>query len=137
MNVTVNSNENFLTRGMDPKPLILDYCKPHCHYWQAKLDRCEKKLEIIVKTNPTKSCMYPMRDLVTCIEACVSERIECNYWCRHNLRFTTNLWELSADMQIHCEDDRENNGLQMGRKGCYKNENCQISFCIMSPCFYH
>ena len=28
MHVTVNSNENILMRGMDPKPLILDFCKP-------------------------------------------------------------------------------------------------------------
>lgn len=28
MNVTVNSQENMLNRGMDPKPLILDFCKP-------------------------------------------------------------------------------------------------------------
>ena len=72
MNVTVNSNENFLRRGMDPKPLVLDYCKPHCVYWKEKLERCEKKLEKIKLTNPTKTCMYPMRDWVTCVEACVS-----------------------------------------------------------------
>ena len=28
MHVTVNSQENILSRGMDPKPLILDFCKP-------------------------------------------------------------------------------------------------------------
>ena len=91
MNVTVNSNENYLTRGMDPKPLILDYCRPHCIYWKEKLERCEKKLEIIVKTNPTKSCMYPMRDYVTCVEACVSFSPSfSNFNVRHNLRSTTN-----------------------------------------------
>ena len=57
---------------MDPKPLILDYCKPQCIYWKEKLERCEAKLEIVIKTNPTKSCLYPMRDWVTCVEACVS-----------------------------------------------------------------
>jgi len=72
MSVTVNSNENYLARAMDPKPLVLDYCKPHCVYWKEKLERCEKLLETVVKTNPTKSCMYPMRDWVTCVEACVS-----------------------------------------------------------------
>ena len=28
MHVTVNQQENILQRGMDPKPLILDFCKP-------------------------------------------------------------------------------------------------------------
>ena len=28
MHVTVNSNENILMRGMDPKPLVLEFCKP-------------------------------------------------------------------------------------------------------------
>ena len=25
---TVDSNVNFIDQGMDPKPLVLDYCKP-------------------------------------------------------------------------------------------------------------
>lgn len=73
MSVTVNSSENPLQRGMDPKPLVLDFCKPQCIYWKEKLERCEKSLEYIIKTNPTKSCLYPMRDWVTCVEACVSD----------------------------------------------------------------
>jgi hypothetical protein len=73
MSVTVNSTENPLQRGMDPKPLVLDFCKPQCIYWKEKLERCEKSLEYIIKTNPTKSCLYPMRDWVTCVEACVSD----------------------------------------------------------------
>lgn len=72
MHVTVNSSENMLLRGMDPKPLVLDFCKPQCIYWKEKLERCESKLEIVIKTNPTKTCLYPMRDWVTCVEACVS-----------------------------------------------------------------
>lgn len=28
MHVTVNSQENMIMRGMDPKPLIMDFCKP-------------------------------------------------------------------------------------------------------------
>ena len=31
----------------------------------------QKKLERIIKVNPTKSCIYPMRDYVTCVESCV------------------------------------------------------------------
>lgn len=74
MNVTVNSQDTMLGRGMDPKPLVLDFCKPQCIYWKEKLERCEAKLEIVIKTNPTKTCLYPMRDWVTCVEACVSPR---------------------------------------------------------------
>lgn len=59
-------------RGMDPKPLVMDFCKPQCIYWKEKLERCETKLEMVIKTNPTKTCLYPMRDWVTCVEACVS-----------------------------------------------------------------
>ena len=73
MHVTVNSQANMIHRGMDTKPLILDFCKPQCTYWREKLERCERSLEIIIKTNPTKTCLYPMRDWVTCVEACVSE----------------------------------------------------------------
>lgn len=72
MNVTVNSQDTMVGRGMDPKPFILDFCKPQCIYWKEKLERCEQRLEIVIKTNPTKTCLYPMRDWVTCVEACVS-----------------------------------------------------------------
>ena len=61
-----------LDRGVDPKPMVLEFCKPLCHYWKEKLERCEAKLAVIIKINPTKTCMYPMRDYVTCVEACVS-----------------------------------------------------------------
>jgi len=77
MNVTPDSNQNMMMRGVDPKPLIMDFCKPQCIYWKEKLERCEAKLEIIIKTNPTKSCLYPMRDWVTCVEACVSSHKKC------------------------------------------------------------
>jgi len=76
MHVTVNSQENMIMRGMDPKPLVLDFCKPQCIYWKEKLERCESKLEIVIKTNPTKTCLYPFRDWATCVEACVSHTIK-------------------------------------------------------------
>ncbi len=59
-----------LKEGEDPKPRVLEECKPLCKFWKDKLDRCESQLEIIVKVNPTKTCLYPMRDWVTCVEAC-------------------------------------------------------------------
>ena len=62
--------EKMLKDGEDPKPLVIEECKPHCEFWKQKLTRCEQQLEHIIKINPTKSCLYPMRDYVTCIEAC-------------------------------------------------------------------
>lgn len=59
-----------LAEGENPKPLVLEECKPLCKVWKEKLERCEHKLEQIIKINPTKTCLYPMRDYVTCVEAC-------------------------------------------------------------------
>ena len=72
MEVTVDSQVSIMDRGADPKPLMMEFCKPYCTYWKEKLERCESKLHTIIKINPTKTCMYPMRDYVTCVEACVS-----------------------------------------------------------------
>ena len=69
--LSVSSQLSPLDRGEDPKKLLLEFCKPGCTYWKEKLERCEEKLKSIIKINPTKTCMYPMRDYVTCIEACV------------------------------------------------------------------
>mmetsp|Transcript_33485 Transcript_33485/g.24570 ORF Transcript_33485/g.24570 Transcript_33485/m.24570 type:complete len:107 (-) Transcript_33485:73-393(-) len=73
--VTVNSQMNMMDRGTDPKPLVLEFCKPLCVYWKEKLERCESKLQTIIKINPTKTCLYPMRDYVTCVEACVQPKV--------------------------------------------------------------
>ena len=62
--------DKMLKEAEDPKPLVIEECKPQCTYWKDKLTRCEDKLVHIIKINPTKSCLYPMRDYVTCIEAC-------------------------------------------------------------------
>ena len=64
-----------LKNGEDPKPLVLDDCKEQCTYWKGKLERCETALEVIIKVNPGKTCMYPMRDYVTCVEACTQPMI--------------------------------------------------------------
>ena len=57
--------------GEDPKPLLLEECKPMCKHYHDRLNRCEAALEHIIKINPTKTCLYSMRDYVTCTEACV------------------------------------------------------------------
>lgn len=75
MHVTVDSQDHLVNRGMDPKPLVLDFCKPQCVYWKEKLERCEAALDIVIKTNPTKTCLYPMRDWVTCVEACTQPKV--------------------------------------------------------------
>ena len=75
MNITPSQNVNLLQQGTDPKPLVLEYCKPQCIYWKEKLERCESKLATIIKINPTKTCLYPMRDYVTCVEAWAQPKI--------------------------------------------------------------
>ena len=40
-----------LKAGEDPKPLVLEDCKPQCTFWKEKLERCEQQLEVIVKVN--------------------------------------------------------------------------------------
>jgi ubiquinol-cytochrome c reductase subunit 6 len=71
----VPSSKNLLDRGIDPKPMLIEFCEPMCVFWKEKLERCESKLEHIIKINPSKSCLYPMRDWITCVEACVQPKI--------------------------------------------------------------
>ena len=67
--------KTMLDAGEDPKPLVLEECKPQCQAWKDKLTRCETQLEKIIKINPTKTCLYPMRDYVNCVEACTQPLI--------------------------------------------------------------
>ena len=71
----VPSSKNIIDRGIDPKPMLMEFCEPMCIFWKEKLERCESKLEQIIKINPSKSCLYPMRDWITCVEACVQPKI--------------------------------------------------------------
>ena len=70
--------KTMLKDGEDPKPLVLEECKPHCQVYKDKLTRCEAALEAIIKVNPTKTCLYPMRDYATCVEACAQPLINNN-----------------------------------------------------------
>lgn len=56
-NVTVDSNLSIIDRGIDPKPMILEFCKPLCIYWKEKLERCESKLATIIKVR-TQELVY-------------------------------------------------------------------------------
>ena len=67
--------EQMLKAGEDPKPAVIKDCEPHCTYWKDKLTRCESQLEVVIKINPTKTCLYNMRDYVTCVEACTQPLI--------------------------------------------------------------
>ncbi len=71
----VSKSKNMLERGIDPKPILIEFCEPGCIYFKEKLERCERKLDNVIKINPSKSCMYPMRDWVTCVDACVNPKI--------------------------------------------------------------
>ena len=105
MNVTVNSQDTMLGRGMDPKPLVLDFCKPQCIYWKEKLERCEAKLEIVIKTNPTKTCLYPMRDWVTCVEACVSPRHLFSLFLMFSLLIKTEISSINLRISRNKQND--------------------------------
>ena len=67
--------KTMLAEGENPKDLVIEECKPQCTHWKEKLERCEHKLAAVVRVDPTKTCMYPMRDYVTCIEACTQPMI--------------------------------------------------------------
>ncbi len=71
-NPFVPQSKSMLDRNIDPKPELMKLCEPMCVFWKQKLQRCEQKLVEIIKVNPSKSCIYPMRDYVTCVEACVT-----------------------------------------------------------------
>lgn len=64
-----------LKNGKDPKDKLISHCSNHCTYWKDKLTKCESKLDQVIKVNPSKSCMYPMRDWVTCVDSCVNPMI--------------------------------------------------------------
>lgn len=64
-----------LKHGKDPKDKLISHCSNYCTFWKDKLTKCESKLDQIIKVNPSKSCMYPMRDWVTCVDGCVNPMI--------------------------------------------------------------
>ena len=39
---TPNYVQSMISAGEDPKPLVLEECKPQCKRWKQKLERCEK-----------------------------------------------------------------------------------------------
>mmetsp|Transcript_42404 Transcript_42404/g.49114 ORF Transcript_42404/g.49114 Transcript_42404/m.49114 type:complete len:92 (+) Transcript_42404:32-307(+) len=70
-----SSIRTMIQKGVDPKPKLIEFCKPSCKFWQDKLQRCEGALKTMKSADPEKNCMYPLRDWVTCLEACVQPKI--------------------------------------------------------------
>lgn len=67
--------EEMLKAGKDPKDKLIQDCSPNCVFWKDKLERCEDKLDYMIKLNPSKSCLYPARDWITCVDQCVNSII--------------------------------------------------------------
>ena len=56
-----------IAAGEDPKPEVLEKCKPECKYWKDKLTRCETQLEKIIKkdwTNPLTGQTLKEKDII-------------------------------------------------------------------------
>jgi ubiquinol-cytochrome c reductase subunit 6 len=60
-----------LEKGQDPKEYLIEVCRPQCTSLQQKLQRCETALKNMTHADPELSCMYPLRDWVTCVDGCV------------------------------------------------------------------
>lgn len=61
-----------IEKGQDPKDYLIEVCRPQCTALQQKLQRCETALKNMTNADPELSCMYPLRDWVTCVDSCVS-----------------------------------------------------------------
>ena len=72
----VSTVKSMLEKGQDPKDMLIEVCRPHCKWWEDKLKRCEVKLQEMEEADAEKSCMYPLRDWVTCVDACVNPNIQ-------------------------------------------------------------
>jgi ubiquinol-cytochrome c reductase subunit 6 len=72
-----------LKKGDDPKPFVIDWCKPKCPEYEAMLTRCEQALKILKSADPEKSCIYRYRQWVECVENCVQPKIMHNLVSAH------------------------------------------------------
>ena len=93
MSDTRSSVRSMLEKGQDPKDFLIEACKPECKGLQDKLGRCEVALKNMTNADPELSCMYPLRDWVTCIDACVLNFVI----YRFNLKFILILQETRKD----------------------------------------
>lgn len=72
MSEVTTTIKNMLEKGQDPKEYTIEVCRPQCKAKHEKLQRCETALKNMSEADPELSCMYPLRDWVTCIDACVT-----------------------------------------------------------------
>ena len=93
--------KTMIQNGQDPKEYLLEVCRPTCIAKQERLQRCENKLKAMTHADPELSCMYPMRDWVTCVDACVHNFIK----FRSNLKFMLTLSETKQDGCHDCLND--------------------------------
>ena len=70
-----DSVKKMLEKGEDPKELLIEVCRPICKHLEDKKRRCEVKLKSLTHADPEKSCMYPLRDWITCVDGCVVPKI--------------------------------------------------------------
>lgn len=82
---------SMIEKGQDPKEYLIEICRPQCTSLQQKLQRCETALKNMTNADPELSCMYPLRDWVTCVEGCVHHST-----LRYSRRFTLNLSEMNT-----------------------------------------
>lgn len=85
--------KSMIEKGQDPKDYLIEVCRPQCLSLQQKLQRCETALKNMTNADPELSCMYPLRDWVTCVDGCVYF-----YLFRFNLRSMLNLQEMNSDL---------------------------------------
>lgn len=73
-----------LKSGEDPKPFVLEWCKPRCLESFAVLSRCEEALKIVKSADPEKSCLFRYRQWVECVENCAQPQIFYHLVSAHN-----------------------------------------------------
>jgi len=85
--------KGMLDKGQDPKDYLIEVCRPQCNALQQKLQRCETALKNMTHADPELSCMYPLRDWITCVDACVQASL-----FRYSRKSTPNLPVMSMDI---------------------------------------
>lgn len=72
MSDVTSTIKSMLEKGQDPKEFMIEVCRPECKAKFDRLQRCESALKSMTDADPELSCMYPLRDWVTCIDGCVN-----------------------------------------------------------------
>lgn len=93
MSDVTSTIKSMIAKGQDPKEYTIEICRPSCQGKADRLQRCEVALKNMVDADPELSCMYPLRDWVTCIDGCVS-----NFLFRSNQKSMLNLLAMHLDL---------------------------------------